>query len=406
MKKTLSSILFLSALLVAVISSTALAVFHNEFPFAVYNCLSRTPIYSDEELTDIIGYGEIGDELLIYEELDSAFRIRFNGSFAYVPYGDFMEHDFAPPRGTLDCCTEGAEFIHTCGSCGYEFVEIIPPFEHTWVFQSATVSTSCEDDTSETFVCSACGEEKTEIIPALGHDLEVSYVDGQQITRCRREGCTYEDVLTVPPHDHEWKFESMSFSTNCEDDTSTTYVCTLCGEKKTEVTPAPGHDLEVTYAPLPGQYSICEYGGQKITRCLRDGCTYKVIALVSAGHNFEEVARVEPTFQSSGTATMQCSYCGFREYISIPALVDDGMTDDFFLLGQTYLTGVWKLFGIYVPGFDFTFGGMMLGVALASISLSVLTMIFGIGGHRAGSTPRTSSTNKAKVSKERQGDEK
>lgn len=269
MKKTLSSILFLSALLVAVISTTALAAFHDEFPFAVYNCLSRTPIYSDEELTDIIGYGEIGDELLIYEELDSAFRIRFNGSFAYVPYGDFMEHDFELPRGTFDCCTEGAEFIHTCGSCGYEFVEIIPPFAHAWVLQSATFFTNCEDDTSEIYVCSVCGEKKIEVIPALGHNLEVTYV------------------------------------------------------------------------LLPGQQSICEYGAQKIIRCLRAGCTYYDMELIPGGHNFEEVTRVEPTFQSSGTATMQCTYCGFREYITIPALVDDGMTDDFFFARSNILD--WRL---------------------------------------------------------------
>lgn len=337
MKKTFSKILFLSALFVAVIATTALAAFHDEYPFAVYNCFDRTPVYSDEGLTDLIGYGEVGDELLIYEELDGSFRIRFNGMFAYVPYGDFSEHEFELPRGTLQCCTEGAEFVHSCGVCGYEFVEIIPPFDHMWVFQSQTTSTNCEDDTSVTYECSVCGMTKTEIIPAPGHDFEISFVDGQQITCCRRVGCSYYDVSSIPPHEHDWQPEVVFIFTKCEDDTSVTYVCSLCCEKKTEIIPALGHDLDVTYVPFPGQQSICEYGGQKISRCLRENCFYKKFEVIPAGHTFEEVARVEPTFQSSGTATMQCSRCGFREYITIPALVDDGMTDDFFFARSNLL---------------------------------------------------------------------
>ena len=41
-------------------------------------------------------------------------------------------------------------------------------------------------------------------------------------------------------------------------------------------------------------------------------------------------------------------------------------------LGQAILSGVWSLFGVYVPGFDFTFGQMWLAVALASISILVI----------------------------------
>ena len=40
-------------------------------------------------------------------------------------------------------------------------------------------------------------------------------------------------------------------------------------------------------------------------------------------------------------------------------------------LGKALIDGIWGLFGIYVPGFSFTFGQMWLGVALASISIPV-----------------------------------
>lgn len=73
-------------------------------------------------------------------------------------------------------------------------------------------------------------------------------------------------------------------------------------------------------------------------------------------------------------------------------------------LGKTFMDGIWALFGIYVPGFSFTFGQMWLGVALCSISLLVVKLIFGIGGS-GGETPRTSSTSNPKIFKERRRDE-
>ena len=73
-------------------------------------------------------------------------------------------------------------------------------------------------------------------------------------------------------------------------------------------------------------------------------------------------------------------------------------------LGKALIDGLWSLFGIYVPGFSFTFGKMWLGVLLASISILVVRMIFGFGGS-SGVSPRTGSTNHPKISKERRHDE-
>lgn len=73
-------------------------------------------------------------------------------------------------------------------------------------------------------------------------------------------------------------------------------------------------------------------------------------------------------------------------------------------LGKTLLDGVWKLFGVYVPGFSLTFGQLWLGVTLASVSLLVVRLLFGVGGS-GGVSSRTSSTNDPKISKERRRDE-
>lgn len=82
-----------------------------------------------------------------------------------------------------------------------------------------------------------------------------------------------------------------------------------------------------------------------------------------------------------------------------------GMFDTTAQLGKTLISGIWSLFGIYVPGFSFTFGQMWLGVLLASLSILVIRMIFGFGGGPRGESSRTSSTNNPKISKERRHDE-
>lgn len=81
-----------------------------------------------------------------------------------------------------------------------------------------------------------------------------------------------------------------------------------------------------------------------------------------------------------------------------------GMLDTTASLGKVLLNGIWSLFGVSVPGFEFTFVQMRLGILLCSISILVVRMIFSFGGSR-GESPRTSSIDRPKISKERRHDE-
>lgn len=88
------------------------------------------------------------------------------------------------------------------------------------------------------------------------------------------------------------------------------------------------------------------------------------------------------------------------------APANSGMFDTTASLGKALMDGIWSLFGIYVPGFSFTFGQMWLGVLLCSVSILVIRMIFGFGGSGSGGvSSRTSSTNNPRISKERRRDE-
>lgn len=72
---------------------------------------------------------------------------------------------------------------------------------------------------------------------------------------------------------------------------------------------------------------------------------------------------------------------------------------------REFIKGGWKFFtGLHIPGLrGVSFASIFIAFILIRIGWSVVTFVFGtpFGG---GDTPRTSSTNKPKISKERQGD--
>jgi hypothetical protein len=73
-------------------------------------------------------------------------------------------------------------------------------------------------------------------------------------------------------------------------------------------------------------------------------------------------------------------------------------------LGQALFAGIWKLFDIQFPGFNFTFRQFWIAVALCGLSIRVIRVIFSFGGS-SGESPRSSSTRSPKISKERRHDE-
>lgn len=67
--------------------------------------------------------------------------------------------------------------------------------------------------------------------------------------------------------------------------------------------------------------------------------------------------------------------------------------------------GAWDFFTeLYVPGFaNVSFASLFVGVFLARLGCSLVFYIFGLSS--GGNSPRTSSSSKPKISKERKHDE-
>ena len=96
-------------------------------------------------------------------------------------------------------------------------------------------------------------------------------------------------------------------------------------------------------------------------------------------------------------------------YTSIPEITPDeeepakpsGMLESTAALGQALMSGIWKLFDVQFPGFNFTFRQFWIAVAVCGLSIRVIRVIFNFGGE----SPRSSSTRTPKISKERRHDE-
>ena len=135
--------------------------------------------------------------------------------------------------------------------------------------------------------------------------------------------------------------------------------------------------------------------------------------------NIKRILPILLCFVLTVTAAASCSLAYAAETGQSPSASDGdnsegdgdtpaniGMFDTTASLGKALMDGIWSLFGIYVPGFSFTFGQMWLGVLLCSVSILVIRMIFGFGGSGSGGiSSRTSSTNNPRISKERRRDE-
>ena len=101
-----------------------------------------------------------------------------------------------------------------------------------------------------------------------------------------------------------------------------------------------------------------------------------------------------------------------RPYTSMPETTPDeeepakppGMPESTAALGQALFAGIWNLFDIQFPGFNFTFRQFWIAVALCGLSIRVIRVIFSFGGS-GGESTRSSSTRNPKISKERRHDE-
>ena len=282
---------------------------------------------------------------------------------------------------------------------------------------------TCTESGFEQSICRHCGYIISEtVLPPIGHNYKKDFdnsfsptcVSPGLFTYVCQNGCGSQYYEELPLGDHMLVIKHAS--PTCTEDGSEFTFCQVCGEEfGTVVIPATGHQYEA----VPDQEDT--YECTKCGHSYSDGPPKEIPPFIpdpACEHSWVCVRSAEPTAERKGYREYECTYCGITktEYIHklpvIPGvdfsqeeIPDAGspVASDVESIGKSVFSGVWKLFGINVPGFGFTFGQMYFGIALCSLSVVVARLLFGLGG--GGSSYRTGSTDNPKISKERRNDQ-
>ena len=256
-----------------------------------------------------------------------------------------------------------------CKRCGDVIDQAVPALGHSRVTVAAVPATCEIDGIGEGVKCSVCGVELEgfEVLPAIGHDYEVTHIDGDcehdsyDLYVCKHDSthtyktnidaapghvggtatCTQKAVCDVCGHEYgdfaPHSYEATVTPPTCTADGYTTYVCSVCGDEyKSDIVPATGehtyNDGIVTKTPT------CTENGERIVACIYCGHTETVV-VPAKGHSVSEWT-VEGS-EAKGT----CSECG--ETVTRPATSDDIKPCDRCGYRHTRSTGLFKYKGVF-----------------------------------------------------------
>lgn len=149
---------------------------------------------------------------------------------------------------------------------------------HEWDFGVPVTPATCTADGIKAYTCRICGAKKEEKIGKHGHsnsgneDVIENYIPAAKgkegsydiVKYCLECGKEYErETITFTTHEHSWNEGKVVQQMDCRNNEITEYVCSVCGESKTEMQPTDGkHDFRYEYAKdivLPDETSSGRY---------------------------------------------------------------------------------------------------------------------------------------------------
>ena len=252
------------------------------------------------------------------------------------------------------CANEdGVYYVDEDGTETYSEEEIVIETTGHSYESEVTTEATCTETGVTTYTCSVCGDTYTEEIAATGHDMTkveaidatctengnieyyvcanedgVYYVDGDGTE-------TYSEEEIIIKASHTWDEGTIIVESTCTETGTIEYICTVCGETKTEEIEATGHDMtEVAEVSATctetgtKAYYVCANEEEEIYYADEDGTeiySEEDLIIEATGHNIVEVAdedrtTVAATCTESGYDEYYCTYCGTVYLTEVSAL--------------------------------------------------------------------------------------
>ena len=229
-------------------------------------------------------------------------------------------HTYESEVTTDSTCTETGVLTYTCTDCGDSYTEELPAKGHIAEdSRRGIMEASCtEEGYTGDIVCKYCQTvlEKGSVIPATGHQ-HTTLRDVKQV-RCTEDGYTGDtwcidcgamiaEGTVINSSGHRWEKGDIIKEVTCSESGEQQYICSACGETKSEEIPAHGHLGNSIVRFIKGATCTTDgYSGDtycsKCYELIKEG---KVIP--ATGHHWDEgKITKEATCKEAGVRTYIC----------------------------------------------------------------------------------------------------
>lgn len=216
----------------------------------------------------------------------------------------YTNHTHSYGEETVDapvtCFSAGKKSVH-CTVCGHRknvtaVADSPDPSKHIWLVDGTATAATCESDGYAKYYC------------RYTHNLH-------------DKGCTQfevhrkEEVTPAYGHDYQVTFQRDVTHTV---DGITTYECSRCSSSYSDTVAAEGHSFTLTDHADPD----CVTDGHDTYTC--DECGEESVNVIPMlGHDLTVLERVYPTCEEDGSEHRLCNRCGFEEDVDLPATGHD-----------------------------------------------------------------------------------
>lgn len=239
-----------------------------------------------------------------------------------IPHGEHLwgeEEVLTEPT-----CTKDGKMGHTCQKCGTKEEYAIEKLGHDYSKEfTIDVEATCEKLGTKSKHCTRCSSKiETTFIPAKGHVEGATKRENIVEATCTESG-HYDNVLycsvcesiissqekSTEPTGHTYeKAKDYITKPTCEGEGLLHSTCIHCGDVKTEVVDALGHDYATEFT-VDKEASCTELGLQS-KHCSRCDSKIESQTIPSLGHQWDEgETTTVPSCMKAGVLTKKCLRC-------------------------------------------------------------------------------------------------